>query len=314
MKKYIVFLILLISICGGYYIKSSIYKPHHYDMELTIKKGVPLITQLKKIQIDTIPLKIYLKYRNGGRNIKAGSYKIVGDYNYPQLINILEKGHDKLVKFTVPEGYTVSQIADILVNDFHLSRDKFYKALNNVKDFPYLVPNGNYEGYLYPNTYLLPDGFDEKKAVKAMLEQFVKIFPPNKYKDKNKFYKKLIMASIIQREAVIGDEKPIIASVFYNRIKKNMTLSSDATVNFLYDYKKKRIFYKDLKKDSPYNTYIYKGLPPAPICNPDRASVMAAINPADTDYLFFVASNGGHHHFSKTYREHLNFQRTVKKK
>ena len=96
-------------------------------------------------------------------------------------------------------------------------------------------------------------------------------------------------------------------------MKKGMTLSSDATVNFVFDYAKKRIYYKDLKVDSPYNTYKYKGLPPAPICNPAIDSVEAAYNPADTDYLFFVAKGDGSHFFSRTYREHLNFQRNNKK-
>ena len=103
-----------------------------------------------------------------------------------------------------------------------------------------------------------------------------------------------------------------MASVFYNRIKKKMTLSSDATVNFLYDYKKRRMYYKDLEIDSPYNTYKYKGLPPGPISNPSVVSVEAAYNPADTDYLFFVATGDGGHFFSKTYKEHLEFQRKNK--
>ena len=121
------------------------------------------------------------------------------------------------------------------------------------------------------------------------------------------------MASILEREAMVKSEKPIMASVFYNRMKKGMTLSSDATVNFVFDYSKKRIYYKDLKVDSPYNTYKYKGLPPAPICNPAVDSVEAAYNPADTDYLFFVAKGDGSHYFSRTYREHLKFQRDNKR-
>ena len=146
-----------------------------------------------------------------------------------------------------------------------------------------------------------------------MLKEFLKKFPSEKYPDKEEFYQKLIMASILEREAMVKSEKTVMASVFYNRMKKGMTLSSDATVNFVFDYAKKRIYYKDLKVDSPYNTYKYKGLPPAPICNPAIDSVEAAYNPADTDYLFFVAKGDGSHFFSRTYREHLNFQRNNKK-
>ena len=122
------------------------------------------------------------------------------------------------------------------------------------------------------------------------------------------------MASIIEKEAVKADEKPVIASAFYNRMKKGMTLSSDATVNYLFNYSKRRIYYKDLEIDSPYNTYKNKGLPPAPIANPDIKSVEAAYNPADTDYLFFVAKGDGYHYFSRTYKEHLEFQRNNRKK
>ena len=149
---------------------------------------------------------------------------------------------------------------------------------------------------------------------KQTFKEFIKKFPPEKYPDKEEFYKKLIMASIIEREAVKEDEKPLIASAFYNRMKKGMTLSSDATVNYLYDYSKKRIYYKDLEIDSPYNTYKYKGLPPSPIANPDIKSVEAAYNPSDTKYLFFVAKGNGYHYFSKTYEEHLEFQRKNRQK
>ena len=117
------------------------------------------------------------------------------------------------------------------------------------------------------------------------------------------------MASILEREAAVQSEKPLMASVFYNRIKKNMTLSADSTVNFVFNYEKKRIYYKDLEVDSPYNTYKNKGLPPGPICNPTVSSVDAAYNPADTEYLFFVTKGGGEHFFSKTYKEHLDFQK-----
>ncbi|MGL6023515.1 MAG: endolytic transglycosylase MltG, partial [Cetobacterium sp.] len=127
---------------------------------------------------------------------------------------------------------------------------------------------------------------------------------------KKLFYEKLIMASIIEREAQLKDEKKLMSSVFYNRLKKGMKLGSDATVNYVYDYTKRRMYYKDLKVESPYNTYMYRGLPPGPISNPDYDSVIAAINPAVTDYLFFVVTSSGKHTFTKTYREHLEVQKS----
>lgn len=312
MKKIIIgiIIILFINFGLGIYINHEINKKREYNLEFTIAKDKTLGKQLKKLPYSqNFIFKLYLKYRNKGKNIKAGTYEFNGLYNYIELINILEKGNDKLIKLTIPEGYTVSQIANIL-EEKGLSKDKFYKELNLAqKDFPYLTPNGNFEGYLYPDTYLLPEKLTEKKVVEEMLKEFLKKFPSKDYPDKEEFYKKLIMASILEREAQNPDEKKIMAGVFYNRMKKNMTLSSDATVNFIYNYTKKRMYYKDLKIDSPYNTYIYKGLPPAPICNPDKKSVLAAINPDKNEYLFFVAIGDGNHHFTKTYNEHLEFQK-----
>lgn len=317
MKKVLVgiLIIFLIILGSSYYIYFSIFDKNNYNIEFTIKKNKSLSSQLAVIpKAKEIPFKLYLKYRNYGKNIKAGTYHIKGDYNFVELIDILEKGSDKLVKITIPEGYTVEQIANLLVENHKMSKEKFYEELNRAKEnFPYPVPNGNFEGYLYPDTYLLPDTFNEETVVAQMLKEFLRQFPVKEYPDKEKFYEKLIMASILEREALVAKEKPLMAGVFYNRIKKGMTLSSDATVNFLYNYKKKRMYYKDLKIDSPYNTYMYKGLPPAPICNPDKVSVEAAYNPTETEYLFFVARGNGEHYFSKTYKEHLKFQKEKNK-
>lgn len=299
----------------GVYIFFQVKGKEEYNTILTIEKNQPLMKSLAPLpNSDSFIFKLYLRFRNGGRGIKAGQYHIEGSYSLEELINILESGKGRMVKVTIPEGFSVKQIVEHLEKIGHIDRDEFYVELNKAAEtFPYPIPNGNFEGYLYPETYFLPEKYDEKILVDTMLKEFLKKFPSEKYPDKEEFYQKLIMASILEREAMVKSEKPVMASVFYNRMKKGMTLSSDATVNFVFDYAKKRIYYKDLKVDSPYNTYKYKGLPPAPICNPAIDSVEAAYNPADTDYLFFVAKGDGSHFFSRTYREHLNFQRNNKK-
>lgn len=306
--------ILLFTILGVY-IFFQVKGKEEYNTILTIEKNQPLMKSLAPLpNSDSFIFKLYLRFRNGGRGIKAGQYHIEGSYSLEELINILESGKGRMVKVTIPEGFSVKQIVEHLEEIGHIDRDEFYAELNRATEtFPYPTPNGNFEGYLYPETYFLPEKYDEKILVDTMLKEFLKKFPSEKYPDKEEFYQKLIMASILEREAMVKSEKPVMASVFYNRMKKGMTLSSDATVNFVFDYAKKRIYYKDLKVDSPYNTYKYKGLPPAPICNPAIDSVEAAYNPADTDYLFFVAKGDGSHFFSRTYREHLNFQRNNKK-
>ena len=308
MKKIIFFLtVILLALGYSYY---QIEKKTKYDnFILEIDSSKPLRKSLETLPIaKSVFFKIYLKLNNGGKNIKAGYYEINGDYNIKDLISILESGKSKGYKFTIIEGYTVKNVIDKLVANGIGEREKYLSALNEI-EFPYLTPNKNYEGYFYPETYFIPEKYDEKSTLELFLNEFLKKFPEDKYPDKEDFYKKLIMASILEREAALDSEKPLMASVFYNRIEKNMTLSADSTVNFLYNYEKKRIYYKDLEIVSPYNTYKNKGLPPAPISNPTISSVEAAYKPAKTDYLFFVTKGGGAHFFSKTYKEHLDFQK-----
>lgn len=309
LKIFIIILIFLV----GMTIWGLNYKIE-YNQVVEIKKGQSISKALQELPVsNNFLFKIYLKFKNQGRNIKAGYYELHGKYSIISLVKVLETGKDKVYIFTIPEGYSLEQIVNKLEADKRIDKNKFYEELNNIKDFPYPTPNGNFEGYFYPETYSFPEYFKEKDIIKEILGEFLKKFPIEKYADKEDFYKKLIMASIIEKEAVKADEKPLIASAFYNRLEKNMTLSSDATVNYLFGYSKRRIYYKDLEIDSPYNTYKYKGLPPAPIANPDIKSVDAAFNPLKTDYLFFVAKGDGYHHFSETYKEHLEFQRNNKK-
>lgn len=314
MKKLIYLLIVVMIIIGGGvgYIYHEINKPEKYAKVIEIKSDVPLKKSLSVLPISkNIIFKGYLKYRNEGKGIKAGYYELKGNLNMKELIDVLEEGKDKVFRLTIPEGYSVAEIAELLEKMGKINKDKFYKTFNEI-EFPYPTPNGNFEGYLYPETYYIPENYDERLILRTLLREFLKKFPPENYPNKEEFYQKLIMASILEREAKLDKEKPLMASVFYNRIDKGMKLASDATVNFVYNYKKKRMYYKDLEIDSPYNTYKYKGLPPAPISNPSVVSVEAAYNPAKTDYLFFVAKGDGGHFFSKTYREHLEFQRKNK--
>ncbi len=308
MKKLFAIIFIIILILAG----TTVYqfsKKDKYNLVLEIDKDKPLKESLSALPVSNNPFfKLYLKFKNNGRDIKAGIYELRGKFNMIELISMLESGKSKVFKFTIIEGNTVKNVIDKLVANEKGSRENFEKAFKEI-NFPYPTPNGNFEGYLYPETYFIPDSYDEKAILNVFLKEFLKKFPVENYPDKDEFYQKLIMASILEREAAVESEKPLMASVFYNRIAKNMTLSADSTVNFVFNYEKKRIYYKDLEVDSPYNTYKNKGLPPGPICNPTVSSVNAAYNPADTEYLFFVTKGGGEHFFSKTYKEHLDFQK-----
>ena len=308
MKKLFAIIFIIILILAG----TTVYqfsKKDKYNLVLEIDKDKHLKESLSALPVSNNPFfKLYLKFKNNGRDIKAGIYELRGKFNMIELVSMLESGKSKVFKFTIIEGNTVKNVIDKLVANEKGSRENFEKAFKEI-DFPYPTPNGNFEGYLYPETYFIPDSYDEKAILNVFLKEFLKKFPVENYPDKDEFYQKLIMASILEREAAVESEKPLMASVFYNRIAKNMTLSADSTVNFVFNYEKKRIYYKDLEVDSPYNTYKNKGLPPGPICNPTVSSVNAAYNPADTEYLFFVTKGGGEHFFSKTYKEHLDFQK-----
>ncbi|WP_319370322.1 endolytic transglycosylase MltG [uncultured Ilyobacter sp.] len=290
------------------------FNKKNYNQILEIDKKLPLKKSLEALPIsENILFKIYVKIRKGGRDIKAGYYELSGDYSIKDIIDLLENGEYKMVKFTIPEGYSHEEIVSSLEKNKLIDRENLKKVLRE-KDFYYPTPDGNFEGYFYPETYFIPEGSSESDIVDIFLGEFLKKFPKERYTNKEEFYKMLILASIIEREAQVGDEKRLISSVFHNRLKIGMNLASDATVNYLYDYSKRKMYYKDLEIDSPYNTYKYKGLPPAPICNPDYLSIEAAFNPFDTEYLFFVAIGDGSHYFSRTYEEHMKFQKDKEKK
>ena len=308
MKKLFAIIFIIIIILAGTTVYQFV-KKDKYNLVLEIDKDKPLKESLSVLPVSNNPFfKLYLKFRNDGKDIKAGNYELRGKFNMIELVSMLESGKSKVFKFTIIEGNTVKNVIDKLVADGKGKRENFEKAFKEI-DFSYPTPDGNFEGYLYPETYFIPESYDEKSIINIFLKEFLKKFPVESYPDKDEFYQKLIMASILEREAAVESEKPIMASVFYNRIAKNMTLSADSTVNFVFNYEKKRIYYKDLEVDSPYNTYKNKGLPPGPICNPTVSSVEAAYHPADTEYLFFVTKGGGEHFFSKTYKEHLDFQK-----
>ena len=308
MKKLFAIIFIIFIILAGTTVYQFV-KKDKYNLVLEIDKDKPLKESLSVLPVSNNPFfKLYLKFRNDGKDIKAGNYELRGKFNMIELVSMLESGKSKVFKFTIIEGNTVKNVIDKLVADGKGKRENFEKAFKEI-DFSYPTPDGNFEGYLYPETYFIPESYDEKSIINIFLKEFLKKFPVESYPDKDEFYQKLIMASILEREAAVESEKPIMASVFYNRIAKNMTLSADSTVNFVFNYEKKRIYYKDLEVDSPYNTYKNKGLPPGPICNPTVSSVEAAYHPADTEYLFFVTKGGGEHFFSKTYKEHLDFQK-----
>lgn len=320
MKKGITNTIIAVIIVGFIAVSSyndSIYgKKYNFNNEIiTVKKGDNVYKIIEKMKIKNLLFaKLYLKfYEQSANKIETGSFRFDGNYSLKTIIESLEKGNNGFVLITIPEGFTAKQIKKRLAENEIISEADFDKALKDKKDFYYYTPNGNFDGYLFPDTYYFSKGENGIDVINKFLDRFLEKFPPEKYIDKKYFYEKLILASVIEKEAGNKIEMSLVASVFQNRLDKGMKLQSCATVAYLFNYEKDYIYYKDLEIDSPYNTYKYKGLPIGPISNPGVESIKASLNPSKTKYLYFVLGSNGKHHFSETYNEHIEVQKIEKR-
>jgi len=240
--------------------------------------------------------------------IKAGEYLIKPSLHTTDIIRLLIAGAVVTQKFTIAEGLHMRQIADVLQGKGIIGSEEFLQACRNPAILrKYRIPFDSAEGFLFPDTYIIAKGLSAEQIVTIMVDRFfeeIKAMPLEGYSDEE-LRRVVIVASLVEREAKIDSERPIIAAVFYNRISKGKRLESCATVQYILGKTKERLLYSDLQVDSPYNTYLHKGLPPGPISNPGIKSIEAALFPADVDYLFFVSKRDGSHHFSTTYKEHL---------
>lgn len=260
--------------------------------------------------------------------IKSGTYELVAGSDYQQLIDRLIQGPNSSENaLVVPEGFTVDKLADLVSQQFGISRDDFLaqaKASNYVDEFPFLkdAQNDSLEGFLWPKTYDFSSTTPTSDAIiKLMLTQYKTEtanldFEGAQQNIKQQYgitmsrYDFIKLASIIEKEALIDEDRPLIASVMFNRLKAEMPLQSDATMGYV---TKGKVTPQDLKSDSPYNTQNKKGFPPTPICSPGIASLSAAMLPATTDnYYFWITKD--EHKFSKTYDEHLQAIKEAKEK
>lgn len=291
------------------YYQNNYSKKYILNKEFSVEKGESLYNALNKIGINpNIYQRLYIKF-NKNLKVEAGNYFFDGTNSFVEILEKLKKGKIDYVKVTIPEGFTINKIAEKLEKMGVVKRFEFEKALNAKKDFYYLVPENNFEGYFFPDTYYFFKNENPKYVVDKFLNRFLEKYPPQDYEDKEEFYKKLIMASIIEKEAGHQEEMDIISSVFYNRLNRNMRLQSCATIAYLFNYEKDYITYEDLKIDSVYNTYRINDLPPSPISNPGRSAMEASYNPQETEYYYFVLQENGRHYFSKNYEEHIKAKR-----
>jgi UPF0755 protein len=235
----------------------------------------------------------------GAKRIKPGVYDIPSNSSGLTIYRQFVKG-PPLVSVTLPEGLTAKEMGARLEAS----------GICTAKDFVSAVEKENLEGYLFPDTYLFDQETSAPRVVSRLRARFNEMVPQD-FSERARALKLterqlVTLASLVEKEARAAHERPIIAGVFLNRLKKKMLLESCATVQYALGSWKSRLLYKDLKVNSPYNTYLHYGLPPGPICNPGRAALDAAAHPDPTDMLFFVADGQGTHRFTRYYRDHLN--------
>jgi len=271
-----------------------------------------LIIELDKMKIVTLPFLLQICGRVYGLagKIKPGEYLITPDLTPIALLKKLSTGkgiiHHKVI---ISEGATVKEIAKILAQYDLINETKFLRlAYNQHFTHSLGIDAPSLEGYLFPATYFLPKGLAEEIIIKIMFTKFNHIY--QKYSDKAKKmgfsrHEIVTLASIIEKETAVRTEKPLIASVFLNRLRRKMPLQADPTVIYALPHFNGNLTKKDLKYVSPYNTYVIKGLPPTPICSPGEESIKAVVEAPNTPYLYFVSRGNGTHYFSKNLKEHI---------
>jgi len=324
-----VFLFLAFStvIFMKYYIDNQREPVSSIDIQekiMLVPKGSSSITIAKLLKDNNLIKNEYIfrliaKMEKKDSKLKAGTYTLNNGMTPEEIINVLIKGgaDRNTITFTIPEGYELSQIADKLGGQAIVDRERFLELSSDMsifsKDYAFLkeLPNNlTLEGYLYPDTYEVYTNATEEEIIRKMLDRFEYLFTTEIQEkavslsmDINQV---ITLASIIEREGKVDKERNLISAVFHNRLEKGMLLESCATIQFALGERKEKLTFKDLKIESQYNTYIHKGLPPGPIASPGIKSIIAAVNPADVDYLFFVSNGDGTHTFTKNFKDHID--------
>lgn len=284
-----------------------------HDIAQNLKeKGI-----IKNRQSFHLGYKIYYS----SKSLKAGEYMFNLPISPKDILKILTDGDVYLHSLTIPEGLTRKEIARHLESLNFADEEEFLAASSKTKIISSLDKEAtNLEGYLFPETYHFPKGTSAEKIISTLVSQFKEVFSKGWQKRASEIKMTLrevvVLASLIEKETYLHDEKKLVSAVFHNRLKIRMKLDCDPTIIFVLKEEgtfKGRLLKKDLKLQSPYNTYRNRGLPPGPICSPGRESLEAALYPAQEKYLYFVSKKDGSHHFSTNFKDHQNAVRRYRK-
>ncbi len=266
----------------------------------------------KGVVISPIEFIFWGKILGKEREVKAGYYRLRRRTPAFFILPVLTRGSQEFMSITIPEGLRVKDVALLLEERELVDRDDFLKLVYDTVFIRKLgLSINSLEGFLFPDTYYLDPAHPNQSLsiIEMMVQNFFKNTKELKMGDS--LYPYLIMASIIEKEARLDTERPIISAVFWNRLRLHRPIESCATVLYALDWRKTNLLESDLKIDSPYNTYRYPGLPPGPICSPGLKSIVAACYPDTSSYLYFVARGDGGHIFSRTYQDHIQAKMMV---
>lgn len=253
-----------------------------------------------------------VKTSDAASQFKSGVYAMKANMSADEVLRKLVSGDTTVVKFTIPEGFGVKEIAKRLADEGLVDEQEFLAKAKKYAPYDYIERKEDIryacEGFLFPDTYELHEEATPESIMKMMAEDFDTRLTPElraRAREMNlSIFDLITLASLVEKEALYAEDRPIIAQVFFKRLKIGMPLQSDTTLQYLLDAPKEDVSINDTKIESPYNTYQHRGLPPGPIASPGMAAIKAVLYPADTDYLYFVADRKGHNHYSTNYADH----------
>ncbi len=318
-------ILLILVLAGGYFAAISIvslYEPvdpaSSKKLKVTIPTGsstedIGLILKEQGLIKNETMFRLLARWYGKDSQLKAGEYELTPAMSLAEVLEKIAQGKVTTRSFTVPEGYAVEDIIRLLDSKGFASERDLRQAL---KDTSLLEKFGwggalqgaqPFEGYLFPDTYRVETGTPPRELVNIMLKRMFEVWSPELQGRAEEMglniHQVLTLASIVEKEAKVDSERPIIAGVYWNRFKKGMKLDADPTVRYALGKFKEPLTYADLKVDSPYNTYRNTGLPPGPIASPGLKSILAVLHPDDVPYFYFVAREDGTHIFSRTLKE-----------
>ncbi|BDE06363.1 aminodeoxychorismate lyase [Vulcanimicrobium alpinum] len=290
--------------------------------DVVIAKGASfsdVVDTLRHSRVLAHPLafRMLARLRHVDADVKAGEYRFPAHQTTDDVLQRLVRGEQFAVWVTIPEGYTAKEIAAALAARGLADASAYDAAFLKRGIEMGGVRTQSLEGYLFPSTYLVPTDDDPQATARILVDQFRRELPPDAQARAAALHRSIpeivTIASLVEREGKVDEERPLIASVIYNRLRLGMPLEIDASIEYTFAEHHDVITKRDLESDSPYNTYRHTGLPPTPIANPGKPSLDAAFRPAKSDYLYYVARGDGRHAFAKTLAEHnANVERYLK--